>query len=76
MFIGVSKTSRHRDMISRRITKYLTDKNNIKSVERNLQALITDFEQRYSGVVPPTFIKEKNNAESAVSTAQPVGSNN
>ena len=76
MFVGVSKTSRYREMISKRITKYLTDKNNIKSVERNLQSLITEFEQRYSGVVPPTFIKEKNDTEPAVSTAQPDGSNN
>lgn len=58
LFIGVSKTSRHRDMISKRITKYLTDKNNIKAVEQNLQKIITEFEQRYEGTVPPTFVKE------------------
>ncbi len=58
MFIGVSKTSQHRDMISRRITKYLSDKNNIKAVEQNLQKLITEFEKRYEGTVPPTFIKD------------------
>ena len=63
MFIGVSKTSRHRDMISKRITKYLTDKNNIKAVEQNVQKIISEFEKRYEGIVPPTFVKEAKPAQ-------------
>ncbi|MBR1949145.1 MAG: transporter substrate-binding domain-containing protein [Alphaproteobacteria bacterium] len=59
MFIGVSKTSRNREMISKRITKYLNDKNNIKAVEQYLQTLINDFSKRYEGVVPPTFVQEQ-----------------
>ncbi len=70
MFIGVSKTSRNREMISKRITKYLTDKNNIKSVEQKLQSLITEFEQRYSGVVPPTFVRENTTTEQHVMSTQ------
>ena len=58
MFIGVSKTSRHRNNISKKITKYLTDKDNIKAVEQNIQKIITEFEKRYEGTVPPTFVKE------------------
>lgn len=58
LFIGVSKTSRHREMISRRITKYLTDKNNIKAVDEYMQTLVREFEQRYDGMVPPTFIQD------------------
>ena len=34
-------------------------KNNIKAVEDNLQKLITEFEKKYEGTVPPTFIKEE-----------------
>lgn len=60
MFIGVSKTSHYREKISRRITKYLTDKENIRSVEKYMQKLINDISQRYEGVVPPTFVKQDN----------------
>ena len=59
MFVGVSKTSRNREMISKRISKYLTDKNNIKAVEQNIQTLISEMEKKYEGVVPPSFLKDR-----------------
>ncbi len=67
MFVGVSKTSRHRDMISRYLTRYLNDKNNLNILQQNLQQIINDFQVKYSGVVPPDFGVEskeagKNNA--------------
>lgn len=55
MFVGVSKTSRHRDMISKRLTKYLSDKKNLDILQQSLQQMIKDFEKQYEGVVPPTF---------------------
>ena len=59
MFVGVSKTSRHRELISRYLTRYLQDKNNLETIKRNLQTMIKDFETKYYGVVPPTFGLEK-----------------
>ena len=70
MFIGVSKTSRHREMISKRMTKYLSDKNNIKAVEDNMQKIITEFEKRFEGVVPPTFVKDNATKESEANQVQ------
>ncbi len=55
MFVGVSKTSRHREMISRYLTRYLNDKNNLEILQQHLQEMIKQFESDYAGVVPPTF---------------------
>ena len=55
MFVGVSKTSRHREMISRYFTRYLNDKNNLEILQQHLQEMIKQFETDYAGVVPPTF---------------------
>lgn len=59
VFVGVSKTSRHRELISKRLTKYLQDKNNKDIIQKNLQQIINDFEKQHEGVVPPTFGLEK-----------------
>ena len=59
VFVGVSKISQHRDFISKRLTKYLQDKNNADIIQKNLQKIISDFEKQYEGVVPPTFGLEK-----------------
>ena len=55
VFVGVSKVSRNRSMISRYLTKYLNDKNNTQALQNYLQEMINKFETEYSGVVPPTF---------------------
>ncbi len=65
MFVGVSKTSRHREMISKRLTAWLNDPKNIEILQNNMQKIIKEFEKRYEGVVPPTFglDKSENTAE-------------
>lgn len=59
IFIGVAKTSRHRDRIARYMTKILNDEKNIDMVKQNLNKIIHDFDIKYQGVVPPTFGLEK-----------------
>ena len=59
MFVGVSKTSRYREMISKRLTAWLNDKKNIEMLKDNMQEIINDFEKRYQGVVPPSFGLDK-----------------
>lgn len=59
MFVGVSKTSRHRDLISRYLTNYLNNKDNREAIKQYLQTMIEEFEKKYSGVVPPTFGLDK-----------------
>ena len=55
VFIGISKTSNHRDMISKWLTRYLRDKKNIEILQQSLQQTINEFEKKYEGTVPPTF---------------------
>lgn len=59
MFVGVSKTSRNRDLIAKRLTAYLHDDNNIKVLKESLQEEIKKIEKQYEGTVPPTFGLEK-----------------
>ena len=59
MFVGVSKTSRNRELIAKRLTAWLQDENNLKLLKEALQQEIKDFEKRYEGTVPPTFGLEK-----------------
>ena len=69
LFVGVSKTSLNRNMISKKITKYLTDKNNIKAVEQKLQDIIKDFQERYKGITAPSFVKDNVQTEQAQSSS-------
>lgn len=55
MFVAVSKTSRHRDVLSKRMTRYLNNKKNIELIQQELEKMITAAEEQYNGVVPPTF---------------------
>lgn len=59
VFVGVSKTSRNRELISKRLTKYLNEEKNRKMLQQNIQNVINEFEQKYAGVVPPTFGLDK-----------------
>ncbi|MBE6454677.1 MAG: transporter substrate-binding domain-containing protein [Alphaproteobacteria bacterium] len=59
VFVGVSKTSRNRELISKRLTKYLNETQNTDMLKRNIQNVINDFEKKYEGVVPPTFSLDK-----------------
>ncbi len=75
MFVGVSKTSRHRDMISRYLTRYLNDKNNLDILQQNLQQMIKDFQVQYSGVVPPDFGVENKMLSESNDTAEKADNN-
>lgn len=82
VFVGVSKTSHHRDMISKWLTRYLNDKKNLEILQQSLQQTVSDFEKQYEGTVPPTFglenqkeaaggeIQPENAADSAVAAAE------
>ncbi len=59
VFVGVSKVSRHRELISKRLTAWLNEKKNLDILQQALQQEIKAFEKRYEGVVPPTFGLEK-----------------
>lgn len=69
MFVGVSKTSRNRDLIAKRLTAYLHDDNNIKVLKESLQEEIKKIEKQYEGTVPPTFGLEKISEEDAKAPA-------
>ncbi len=59
VFVGVSKVSKHREFISKRLTAWLNEKKNLDLLQQSLQQEISAFEKRYEGVVPPTFGLEK-----------------
>jgi ABC-type amino acid transport substrate-binding protein len=58
LFIGVAKNSPRRDIISKRITKHLSNENNLKAFEEKLQEIIVEFQKRYKGVAAPSFVKD------------------
>lgn len=59
MFVGVSKTSKHRDLIEKRLIAWLHDENNIKRLQASLQKTINEIEEQYKGVVPPSFVTDE-----------------
>lgn len=59
MFIGVSKLSRERKMLTLKFTRYLENPENQKELQNNVAKIIADFEKEAQGVVPPTFGLEK-----------------
>lgn len=59
MFIGVSKLSRERKMLTLKFTRYLEKPENQKELQNNVAKIIADFEKEAQGVVPPTFGLEK-----------------
>lgn len=59
MFVGVSKASRNRELIAKRLTSYLNNKTITDSMEAQLQEILLEFEKQYQGTVPETFGMEK-----------------
>ena len=59
MFIGVSKLSRERKMLSQKLTRYLEKPENQETIKQNLIRLIDEAEINAQGIVPPTFGLEK-----------------
>lgn len=55
MFIGVSKLSKERKMISQKLTRYLEDPKNQEIIKQNLIRIVDQAEAEAQGVVPPTF---------------------
>ena len=70
MFVGVSKTSKHRDLIEKRIIQWLNDEKNIKRLQDEMQLKIREIQKQYDGVVPPTFGLEKQADSQAVENHQ------
>ena len=59
MFIGVSKLSRERKMLSQKLTRYLEDPKNQEIIKQNIIRLVNEAEANAQGIVPPTFGLEK-----------------
>ena len=55
VFIGISKTSEKREVLSRYLTKYLSSEKNLATIKNNLKEIIEKFERQYDGTVPPSF---------------------
>ncbi len=55
MFIGISKLSRERKMLSQKLTRYLEDPKNQELLKQNLIRLVNEAEINAQGIVPPTF---------------------
>jgi ABC-type amino acid transport substrate-binding protein len=55
MFVGVSKTSGHREFVAKRLTSYLNNKSITDSIEDRLQEILLEVEKQYQGTVPETF---------------------
>lgn len=73
VFVGISQISPHRDNLARHISRFFQDENFISVIKNNLRATIEQFEQEYSGVVPPTFGLEKQlNNSNETQTSQPL----
>ncbi len=71
VFIGISKTSRNREMISRWLTRYLSNKSNLDILQQSLQQTINEFEKKYEGTVPPTFGLENLPENKDIAETQP-----
>ncbi|MBE6458469.1 MAG: transporter substrate-binding domain-containing protein [Alphaproteobacteria bacterium] len=59
MFIGVSKLSRERKMLSQKLTRYIEKPENQKAFQDGVAKMIADFAKNAEGIVPPTFGLEK-----------------
>lgn len=55
MFIGISKLSRERKMLSIKLTRYLEDPKNQELLMQNLARIVNQAEADAQGIVPPTF---------------------
>ena len=55
MFIGVSKLSRERKMLSQKLTRYLENPKNQEILKQNIIRLVNEAEINAQGIVPPTF---------------------
>lgn len=59
LFIGVSKTSRHRKSLYATLTKMLSNKQYEQEMKQHLIETIQRIERENAGVVPPAFVKNK-----------------
>lgn len=58
LFIGVSKTSRHRKSLYATLTKMLSNKQYEQEMKQHLIETIQRIERENAGVVPPAFVKK------------------
>ena len=61
MFIGVAKISPSRKFLIEKISSYSERPEFQKKIKDKLHQIIQDYEKKYHGVIPPTFIKKENN---------------
>ena len=59
MFVGISKLSRERKMLTQKLTRYLEKPENQEIIKQNLIRLVNEAEINAQGIVPPTFGLEK-----------------
>ena len=55
MFIGISKLSKERKMLSQKLTRYLKEPKNRELLMQNLIRIVNEAEIAAQGLVPPTF---------------------
>ena len=60
MFIGVSKLSKHRKLLSQIITRWLEIAENRENIKQNIIRIVNEAEIRAQGTVPPTFENVQN----------------
>lgn len=60
MFIGVSKLSKHRKLLSQIITRWLETAENRENIKQNIIRIVNEAEIRAQGTVPPTFENVQN----------------
>ncbi len=70
LFIGIVKISPRHDMLVRGISRHIQDEEFIALIKDNLKKSLELFEQKYSGVVPPTFGLE--NSQDSFEKSTPV----
>lgn len=59
VFVGITQMSPYRDLIARHVNRYFQDEKVVADIKDNFRAILEDFENKYAGVVPPTFGLEK-----------------
>lgn len=61
MFLGVSKMSKNRKYLEEILSSYCQKEDSKAKIEKALRNIISEFEIKYQGTVPPTYIKEPQN---------------
>ncbi len=55
LFVGVSKLSKYRKLLTQKLTHYAKDSKNTDILRERLIEIVTEAEKKHQGIVPPTF---------------------